>query len=119
MSKRLLVILLLISVLVNIGFLIGMLDTSVRRYYHDMHFSKPPEAPATGVSSFKAFEDDNIRALKAQVRTTRTELMQELAKDPLNEARVNQLIQSSISTQNAMEQAMGTKLIEYRKTLSA
>jgi hypothetical protein len=45
--------------------------------------------------------------------------MEELSKDPIDEAKVKAIIEKSVEAQSKMERAMGYKMLEWRKTMSA
>jgi hypothetical protein len=63
--------------------------------------------------------DAEIMHLRDRFDDTKESLMQELSQDPVNEARVNAIIDSSLVAQNNLERRIGEKILAYRKTLSA
>jgi hypothetical protein len=60
-----------------------------------------------------------IKKLHDRFNETKRNLMQELAKDPINEAKITSIIDSSLIAQNQLERTLGANLLAYRKTLSA
>ncbi len=66
------------------------------------------------------FDNDNeIKQLRQEFDGTKQALMQELAKEKINEVRVNSIIDSSLAAQTKLEKRIGQKILAYRKTLSA
>jgi len=63
--------------------------------------------------------DKELQALHAKFNQTKITLMEELAKDPINETRINAIIDSTVSVQNQLERRLGLRVLEYRKTLTA
>ncbi len=118
MSKRWLIALLLISVSFNLA-VIG----SVIYLRLTMPCPLPPrdDRRMPPPSHMKPFmdRDAEIMQLRDRFDDTKESLMQELSQDPVNEARVNAIIDSSLVAQNNLERRIGEKILAYRKTLSA
>ncbi|MBW6514151.1 MAG: periplasmic heavy metal sensor [Candidatus Syntrophosphaera sp.] len=123
MSKRLMTILLLVSLALNAGIIGGLLVMGIFRQNHLIHHSwNRPESnyPRERDRDYsRVYEDPEIKALRDAFNSTKKELMQELAKDPVDEARIHAIIERSVSAQSDMEQALGMRLLELRKTISA
>jgi hypothetical protein len=123
MSKHLLTILLLISVALNAGIIGGMLVMGVYRQNHDIHHyrdSMENRDPHERDYFYpRVFEDENIKALRDTFRFTKDELMLELARENVDEAAIRAIIEESVNAQGSMERALGAKLLELRKTMSA
>ncbi|MDZ4181356.1 MAG: periplasmic heavy metal sensor [Candidatus Cloacimonadaceae bacterium] len=126
MNKRWLVILLLISASFNLAVLGGFL------YVHSirpcpMDRLGPPPGPPHGQGGgfpphkmgWKFFDDDSVKALREEFGATKKQLMDEIAKDPLDEERINSIIESSLTAQIKLEREMGRRLIQMRKEMSA
>ncbi len=123
MSKHLLTVLLGISLALNAGILGGLFVMGVYRHYHDLHhYASAPSSPRyEGRDRSETWEPPNptTRALMETFRNAKKDLMQELAKAPLNEAKVRGLIERSIAAQSALERDLGNNLLLKRKSLSA
>ncbi len=66
------------------------------------------------------FEDSAAtRELRLKFRRSKMELMQELAKDPIDEARINTILTRSLTEQTALERTLGADLIAARKKMTA
>ncbi len=122
MNQRATIILLFILLLLSL-FLNGILGTvlyrNILRMNHTMHhYPFNPGGPGRGAFGLDREPDPRIIALRDTFFTAKKELMAELAKDPLNEARIMQLIDNSVSAQGSMERALGLKLLEKRKTMT-
>jgi len=63
-------------------------------------------------------DSDSIRALRTTFRQTKEEFMQELAKEPINEATLNTVLERSLAEQSVLERQLGQRLIERRKEMS-
>lgn len=115
----LLFILLLISLIIN-GILGTVLYSNIKRLNHTMHFyAQRQEGSWDGRFGPGRDADPQITALRDSFMATKRDLMAELAKDPLDEAKVRAIIEKSVSAQGKMEKALGTKLLEQRKTMGA
>ena len=123
MSKRLLTILLLISLFINAGIVGGMLMMGIFRHNHVIHHGlKDPARPALREDRERLprFSDDpRTKALSDSFRLTKNELMQALAKDPVDEQAVKAIIDRSVVAQGKLEHALGLRLLEQRKTMDA
>lgn len=120
MSKKWLFVLLLISLSFNLAVLGSFFYI---RFYlpcpaprpmfkEHMHDGRPPEP-------FFLHKDVEIEQLRKTFGATKVSLMKELAKDPVDEAKVASIIDSSLVTQNQLERRLGEKILAFRKTLSA
>lgn len=124
MSKRLLTILLFVSLFLNAGIIGGMIVMGVFRHNHITHHYQP-EGPAPrdrdrgGIRDIPELNDPQVIALRDSFLSIKKELLRELAKDPIDEAKINTIIEKSIGAQSNMERALAHKLLEHRKTLSA
>ncbi|HOZ00329.1 MAG TPA: hypothetical protein PLG20_00835 [Candidatus Syntrophosphaera sp.] len=124
MSKRLLTILLLVSLFLNAGIIGGLIVMGIFRHNHNLHhyvMQQPQNMQRREMPGFgpRIPEDPKIIALRDSFRSTKDELMSELAKDPVNEARINAIIDKSVANQSAMELALGHKMLELRKGMNA
>lgn len=123
MSKRLLTILLLISLFINAGIVAGMLMTGIFRHNHLIHHGRldpARPAPRGDRDRLPRFSDDpQIKALGDTFRLTKSELMQALAKDPVDEKAVTAIIDRSVAAQGKLEHSLGLRLLEQRKSMDA
>lgn len=123
MSKRLLTIFLLISLALNAGILGGMFVMGLFRHNHnEHHYQRWQDGPSSrnqGRWDRYKLEDASTKALREAFRSTKRELMQELAKDPIDESKINAIIDKSITAQSKLERALGSKLLTERKAMSA
>ena len=123
MSKRVLTIILLISLFLNAGIIGGLIVMNVFRHNHiEHHYQRPPDGPPpNNMGRFAPPDrfDPQIVALRDSFIKTKRELMEELSKDPIDEAKVKAIIEKSVEAQSNMERAMGYKMLEWRKTMSA
>jgi hypothetical protein len=123
MSKRATVILLVVSLALNAGIIGGLLVYGILFANHNAHFNeqqpRPPAPGEMGRYDRQTMDTDSIRALRQEFRSTREELWQELAKDPVDEARVKTIMQRSMDAQIKLEKAIGDNLLDQRKKMSA
>ncbi len=119
-SKRWLIIILLISVSFNLAVIGSFI------YLHWFHpHPQPPvkEAEMRGPHppfGHPPFErDEEIGKLRNQFENIKHSLMLELAKDPVDMTIVNVLIDSSLVAQNNLERRLAERMVAYRKTLTA
>lgn len=121
MSKRLLTILLFVSLFLNAGIVGGLVVMGVYRYNHISHHYLNPSSEnyRRDLVDIPELTDPRILGLRDSFRNIKKELLQELAKDPVDEAKITEIIERSIGAQSDMERALGYKLLEHRKTLSA
>ncbi len=120
MSKRWLLILLFISLSFNLAVLCSFL------YFR---LILPPPCPQTlpeppmgrGMAAGPGFMrgDRDVMRLHEKFTETKLNLMQELAKDPVDEAKVSSIIDSSLIAQSQLERTLGEKILAYRKTMTA
>jgi hypothetical protein len=122
MSKHWTSILLLVSLAFNLAVLGGFIYMHVHHPPHVAPGDRPP-GPHRESGPFherwKGMESDSIRALRDAFMESKKELMQELAKDPLDEQAINRIITRSITAQSTLERELGAKLVEMRKQMSA
>lgn len=118
MSKSWLIPLLLVSFSFNLAVIGSAL------YFRCAHTCPPDRPfldrkmpPAAHLRPFME-KDKEIRQLRENFSLSKEVLLQELAKDPVNEARVKEIIDSSLVAQNALERRIGEKILAYRKTLT-
>jgi len=120
MSKHWLVILLFISFAFNLAVIGSFI-------YLRLTMGPPPPPPMEdGRGPHRYRHDDSLRfkdseevnKLRDQFRETKQELMSELAKDPINEARLNSIVDSSLVIQTKLERELGTSLIKLRKSMT-
>ncbi|MDD2228978.1 MAG: hypothetical protein PHY48_06170 [Candidatus Cloacimonetes bacterium] len=120
MSKRWLAILLFISLSFNVAVLGSFIYFRVF-----VHPSCPPphqsEHRGGGMPAEPRFmtQDPEIDKLRERFNNTKLNLMQELSKDPLDEAKIASIIDSSLIAQNQLERTLGGNILAYRKTMSA
>lgn len=123
MSKHLMTILLLVSLALNAGIIGGLFVMGIFRQNHIIHHSwNRPEYSALRDQDRRIpleYDDPDIRALRDTFNVTKKQLMLELAKDPVDEAKVKAIIEESVTAQSNMERALGNQLLELRKTMSA
>lgn len=120
MSKRALTILLFVSLFLNAGIVGGIIVMGVYRHNHIAHhYQQNPGPRDRDLRDIPELDDPRVIALRDSFRVIKKELLQELAKDPINEAKINTIIDRSISAQSDVERVMGHNLVEYRKTLNA
>ncbi len=119
MSKRWLIILLLVSFSFNlavVGSIIYLrLTVPCPPPYHST--GRPQMMPPQHMQAFLG-NDDEIRHLRNKFDSTKVNLMQELAKDPINNQKVSEIIDSSLVAQNELERRLGQKIVAYRKTMT-
>ena len=123
MSKRLIIALLIISVAFNLAFLgsfIFMRYNHLRPPFHPHTKAMPPEREQRPPEDRPRVEESAaIKAKRDEFRKIKTELYTELAKDPINEARVKQILESSLVAQSSLERDLGDVLLQLRKSMSA
>jgi len=117
MSKRWLIGILLISFSFNLAILFSFI-------YFRVVMPPPPaprdqRMPPPPPEEMRRPRDKELQALHAKFNQTKITLMEELAKDPINETRINAIIDSTVSVQNQLERRLGLRVLEYRKTLTA
>ncbi len=118
MSKHWLIILLLVSFSFNLAFLGSFIYL---RFFMPCPMPQPRiERPMMPPPHAKAFfeKDTEIRQLRDRFDGTKVNLMQELAKNPVDDKKVNEIIDSSLVLQNTLERRLGQKIVAYRKTMT-
>lgn len=122
MSKRWLIALLLISFSFNLAvigsavYLRLIMPCPVEPFPHGQG---PERRPQMDREHGFMRNDPEVMNLRYKFDDTKVNLMQELAQDPVNEAKVNAIIDSSLVYQNILEHKLGQKILAYRKTMSA
>lgn len=123
MSKRLLTILLLISLFLNAGIIGGLIVMGIFRHNHFAHHEivQPGGPQRSERRSFdpRLREDPAIKTLADSFRTSKQRLMQELARDTVDQQRIRAIIDSSVESQVRLEQALGQKLLQERLNMTA
>ncbi len=124
MNKRLLVILLLVSAAFNLAVVGSFIylrstrppfppDRFQRWQDRDHHRDKEHDGPGP-----MFMFDDSIKALHQAFKDTKRELMLELAKEPLDMAKIDAIVARSLSAQAALERDLADRLIRFRKSLT-
>jgi hypothetical protein len=122
MSKHWIKILLLVSLAFNLAVLGGFIFMHLHHPPHGWPGDRPPEPPrefGPFHERWKGMESDSIRTLRDNFMDAKKDLMQELAKDPINEQAVNEIITRSITAQSTLERELAAKLVAMRKQMSA
>lgn len=123
MSKHWITILLIVSLAFNLAVLGSFLFLQFRHHHphrdRDLRYSRPHEEFGPRDERWIPLQSDSTRVLRENFIQAKRELMQELAKDPLNEANINEIIERSISAQTLLERDLGLHLIEVRRSMSA
>lgn len=119
MSKRWLVALLLIS----FSFNLAVIGSAI---YLRLTMPCPMPGPAPGQQmmpprpeSGMMGRDPEIQQLRQRFDDSKVTLMKELAKDPVDEVKINAIIDSSLVVQSNLEHRLGKKILAYRKTMTA
>lgn len=125
MNKRWLIILLLVSFAFNLAVLGSFIYL---RVFFGSRFCPPPPSPHLSQGRpdmpFKEMwdrlpEDDEIPRLRDEFMNTKIGLMKELAKDPINEETIKNILEQSLINQSALERKLADRLIMLRKTMTA
>lgn len=116
MNKRWLIALLIISFAFNLAVVFSFI------YFKVM--LPPPPPPKDHMPHFSPRDrirtpDAETIALNKKFNELKITLMEELAKDPLNEARITTIIDSSVVTQNNLERRLGQRLLDNRRKMTA
>ncbi|MDP2172975.1 MAG: hypothetical protein Q8M98_04175 [Candidatus Cloacimonadaceae bacterium] len=123
MNKRWLIILLLISASFNLAVLGSYIYfRSIRPCPMDMrgpHPGHPAPEFHRGEGHWRFMGDDSIKVLREEFGCTKKQLMDELAKDPINTEDINRIIETSLAAQIRLEREMGKRLIKMRNEMSA
>lgn len=119
MSKRSLTILLIISLAFNLAVLGSILWLHLSRIHHPIHelhrFPRIPTPPNLDTHNW----DPAIPRLRSQYDSLKIKLMRELAQDPIQETTIIAILDSSLIAQNSLEKALGIRLLDIRKQMSA
>ena len=119
MNKKLLTVLLFVSLSFNLA-IVG----SVLWLYFNRPCPPPPPHPNMGrfqpLPPWDKFKrDPQTDSMRVKFDDTKIALMNELAKDPVDEQKVNTIIESSLAAQNTLERTLGNRMLELRKQMSA
>jgi len=119
MSKRWLTILLLISAAFNLAVVgsVIYLRLTMPCPAPPHHEGRPQMMPPQHVQAFLG-NDEEIKHMRNKFDATKENLMQELAKDPIDDQKVSEIIDSSLVAQNELERRLGQKIVAYRKTMT-
>lgn len=125
MNKRILVFLLLVSFAFNLAILGSFIYFRV--FFGGMHCPPPPPPEfREGRPDFPHHEmwerlpiDEEMHQLRKDFGNKKNELMLELAKDPIDEAKINAILAESLTHQSSLERKLGDRLIQLRKTMTA
>jgi hypothetical protein len=119
MTKRSLLILLGISFAFNLAVLGSLFWLRVTRPPfappRDFHVMRPP-LPEHIV---RPDRNPDIQRVREQFEQSKLDLMRELSKEQVDEARVIAIIESSLEAQNQLERHLGEHLMHIRKQMSA
>ncbi|HNQ42870.1 MAG TPA: hypothetical protein PKI59_00475 [Candidatus Cloacimonadota bacterium] len=121
MSRRLLIAILLVS----LGFNLAVIGSMIWfRFIRPCPIPPPQGRPPMGnvhpLPIWKQLKPDSqIPAYRAKFDSTKILLMEELAKDPIDELKIHSIIDSSLSAQNLLERHLGMSMLEIRKQMSA
>ncbi len=125
MSKRWLLILLLISFAFNLAVLGSFIYI---RVFFAHRFCPPPPPPHLSQGRpdmpFREMwdrlpDDENLPLLHKEFRDGKIKLMTELAKDPINEENIKHILEQSLISQSALERKLADRLILLRKSMTA
>ncbi len=119
MSKKLLYILLLISLAFNLAFVgtfIYFRATHPKPHWED---SRRDRHDHQDRDKYRIEDSDSTRALRDSFRSIKKELMLELAKETIDEAAINSIIQRSLQAQAVLESDLGKRLIILRKSMTS
>ncbi len=121
MSRRLLIALLLVSLGFNLAVVGSMVwFRFIRPCPPFPHPGRPPMGQAPPLPIWKHMKPGSqIPAFRAKFDSTKIMLMEELAKDPIDETKIQAIIDSSLTAQNNLEKHLGMSILELRKQMSA
>lgn len=123
MSKRLITILLIISFAFNVAvlgtFIYMRTSCSLRPFHRTTKEVERPAQTPNPEERPQIVENEAVIARADEFRKTRKDLYTELAKDPINEARINGIIEKSLVAQTALERELGASMLELRKNMNA
>lgn len=118
MSKRLILVLLGISLAFNLAFTGSLLWLHLRISRAEKRIPRTrqrTELP-THVSDMR--HDPQINQLRSDFESYKLMLMEELAKHALDEEKILSIIDSSLVAQSDLEQSLGENLVEIRKQMT-
>jgi len=119
MSKRLLLFLLIVSLSFNFAVIISIYCFGVRACPAPRDVPPRPDHVMLPPHLQNIPWNPDIRQLRSSFDSTRVELMRELAKDPIDEETVNNILQKSLELQNSLESRLGERLLTLRKQMTA
>ncbi len=64
-------------------------------------------------------DDAEMIQIKTKFAQSKHALMQELAKDPINETKIKSILDSSLVIQSSLERKLGQRLLTLRKSMNA
>jgi hypothetical protein len=118
MSKKLLYILLLISLAFNLAFVGSFIYLKALRPRPPRDFRDTRRPDFDKHRWQPIMESDSTRAFRDAFLASKKQLMEELAKESIDETAINAIIQSSLQAQAALETDLGKRLIALRKTMT-
>jgi hypothetical protein len=121
MSKRWLIILLLISAAFNlavVGSFIYLQSTRPPHHPREWHHRGPDSRRGHDGPGPRFMFTDSTRALHASFQDTKRDLMLELAKDPVDKTRIEAIISGSLSAQAKLERDLAERLIRFRSAMT-
>ena len=62
--------------------------------------------------------DKDIHIMRSRFDSTKVELMKELAKDPIDEETVSEIIEQSLFLQGSLEKSLGDRLLKLRRQMT-
>ncbi|MCB5229736.1 MAG: periplasmic heavy metal sensor [Candidatus Cloacimonetes bacterium] len=124
MNKRWLTILLFISIAFNLAILGSFVylhyirppyPRSMRQHWQQ-RTSSTPNGQFRPDSRFMF--SDSTRAHRREFEDAKKELMLELAKDPVDTAKINAIVERSLAAQGKLERDLAEHLLRYRENMS-
>ncbi len=124
MNKRWLTILLFVSIAFNLAILGSFVylhyirppyPRSMRQHWQQ-RMSSTPNGQFRPDSHFMF--SDSTRAHRREFEDAKKELMLELAKDPVDTAQINAIVDRSLAAQGKLERDLAEHLLRYRESMS-
>jgi len=119
MTKRLLWILLIVSLSFNLAVIISICHLGYRACPPPKPESPRPERVMLPPHLREAPWDPQLRHMRSNFDSTKVELMRELAKDPIDEETVDGILQRSLELQASLESRLGDRLVDLRRQMTA